>query len=188
MNLQEQQTPELAKVGELIERMRVAMLVTLDEEGVLRSRPLQTLEMDSQGHLWFFVSADSTKVAEVDTHEHQAYLSYADPGKQDYVSVSGVAWLVRNRERMQRLWTPWVKVWFPKGLDDPDLALLCFRVDKAEYWEAPSSSVKRMLGLARALTTGDKSDIGENEEIDAGRPEACAGAAEPIASKDTTTQ
>ena len=61
-------------------------------------------------------------------------MSYADPAKQDFASVSGRGEIVRDRERMQALWSPWVKVWFPKGLDDPNLALLCVQVESAEYW------------------------------------------------------
>jgi hypothetical protein len=38
-------------------------------------------------------------------------------------------------------------------------------IDSAEYWEAPGSAIKRLYGLAKALTTGDKSAIGDNEKI-----------------------
>ena len=56
-------------------------------------------------------------------------------------------------------------MWFSRGASDPDLALLCVEIEQAEYWEAPGSAVKRLCGLAKALTTGDKSAIGDNEEI-----------------------
>lgn len=165
MKVEEQQSAELARLGELIERMKVGMLATIDEDGMLRSRPMQALELDTQGRLWFFVSASSPKVDEIDTHRHQANLSYADFGKQDYVSISGTAELVRDRARMEALWTPWIKVWFPEGLDDPDLTLLCVQIEKAEYWDSPGSAVKRMAGFAKALATGDKSGLGDNEKI-----------------------
>ena len=90
--------------------------------------------------------------------------------KQDYLSISGSARLDRDRAHMQRLWTPWAKVWFPRGLDDPDLALLHVQIEKAEYWESPSSKVKRLFGLAKALTTGAKSAIGDNNKADVKQP------------------
>jgi general stress protein 26 len=92
-------------------------------------------------------------------------VSYAHPGKHDYVSVSGRATLVRDREKMREMYTKWVEVFFPKGLDDPDLALLRVDVDKAEYWDAPGSAVGRLYALAKGLTTGDKDAVGENQKL-----------------------
>jgi general stress protein 26 len=66
---------------------------------------------------------------------------------------------------MRKLWTPWVEPWFPRGLEDPDLALLCVHVEEAEYWDAPQSRMQRMLGLARAIATGDTHELGEHEKL-----------------------
>lgn len=175
MKVEQQQSGALVKVGKLLERMKVGMLATINE-GRLRSRPMQTLAMDAEGRLWFFTSATSSKVAEAYAHPHEVNISYADTHKQDYLSISGTARLSRDRHRIKALWTPWVKVWFPHGIDDPDLALLCVEIDQAEYWEAPGSGAKRVYGLAKALATGDKSAIGDNEKI---RVERNEGTVEP---------
>jgi general stress protein 26 len=155
----------LAPLRALVERIKVAMLTTEDGEGGLRSRPLHTLEMDYDGRFWFFVSASSPKIEEMKREHGNVGLSYADPAKQDYASVSGRGDIVRDRERMKALWSPWVKVWFPKGLDDPDLALLCVTIEQAEYWDAPGSAVRRLYGMAKARMTGDKSSIGEHRKL-----------------------
>jgi general stress protein 26 len=75
---------------------------------------------------------------------------------------------VRDREKMQALWSPWVKVWFPKGIEDPDLALLCVHIEKAEYWASPGSGVQRLYALLKARTTGDKDALGENRKLRVG--------------------
>jgi general stress protein 26 len=156
---------ELAKVRELIDRMKVGMLTTFDRELGPRSRPLQSLEVDEDACIWFFTSGTSPKVDEI-RHEHgQVCVSYADPAKQDYLSVTGTARLVRDKAKMQALWTPWVKVWFPQGLDDPDLVLLGVRIEQAEYWDSPGSRVARLYGMAKALAIGDKDAIGENRKV-----------------------
>ena len=59
-----------------------------------------------------------------------------------------------------------LKAWFPKGLDDPELALLKVTVEKAEYWDSPSSAVVHLVGLAKALVTGKHYRPGENEKIE----------------------
>jgi general stress protein 26 len=155
----------LATLRDIVMRAKVGMMTTVDAEGRMRSRPLQTLEADADGRLWFFVGASSPKVEELAAEHGSVCVSYADSAKHDYASVSGRGEIVRDRQRMQDLWSPWVKVWFPKGLDDPDLALLCVQIESAEYWDAPGSAAKRLYALAKARATGDKDAIGENRKL-----------------------
>lgn len=105
MKIEQQQSEGLTKVGQLLKRMKVGMFVTVDE-GVRRSRSMQTLAMDAEGCLWFFTSVTSLKVNEARAHSHAVTVSYTDIRRQDYLSISGVARLNRDRERMKALWTP----------------------------------------------------------------------------------
>ena len=156
---------EFAKLKALIDEIRICMLTTEDDDGTLRSRPLQTRAVEEDGSIWFFTSRTSPKVAEASADGWRVNLSYAHPGKQDYVSVSGRATLVRDREKMKALWTKWVEVFFPRGLDDPDLALLRVDIEKAEYWDSPGTAIGRAYGIAKALTTGNKDAIGDNAKL-----------------------
>jgi general stress protein 26 len=154
----------IKKLRELIKDIRFAMLTTVEEDGTLRSRPMATQETEFDGELWFFTNANSPKVDEVQ-HEQHVNVSYANPDKQKYVSISGRAQLMGDRKKIEELWNPLYKAWFPKGLDDPDLALLKVSVDQAEYWDSPSSAVVRLVGFVKALTTGKPYSGGENEKI-----------------------
>jgi general stress protein 26 len=82
------------------------------------------------------------------------------------VSVSGTAELVRDRSRIEELWKPELKAWFPKGTDEPDLALLKITVSRAEYWDSPSNPVVQLVGFATALATGRPYTGGEHEDLD----------------------
>jgi general stress protein 26 len=175
MKIEKQSTDDLDRLAGLVERIKVGMLTTIAPDGSLRSRPLQTLLMDAQARLWFFVEADSPKTEEMASHEHQVCLSYADPDKMSYVSVSGTGRVLRDRERMRELWSPFAKAWFPRGVDDPALALLEVRLDKAELWDSPGSATMRMTGLVKALATGDKSGLGENIKTSGPRTAAPGG-------------
>jgi general stress protein 26 len=161
---QAQGDPGMRKLADLIDAAKIAMLTTEEADGSLRSRPLATLQLDSEGHLWFFTAMSSGKVEEIDQHR-KVNLSYANVDKQDYVSVSGHARLLRDREKMKQLWTRWVEPWFPNGVDDPDLALLEVTIDEAEYWDAPASRMQRFFGLTRALSSGDTSGMGEHGKV-----------------------
>ncbi len=120
--------------------------------------------MDSEGKLWFFTAMSSGKVGDIDQHRH-VNLSYSNAEKQDFVSISGSARLLRDREKMQELWSVWVNPWFKNGVDDPDLGLLEVTVNQAEFWDAPASRMQRLFGLAKAMTTGNTDQLGEHGRV-----------------------
>ncbi len=164
MDKQRQSDPGMQKLADLIGATTIAMLTTEDTDGALRSRPLATLQMDSAGKLWFFTAMSSGKVGQIDQHRH-VNLSYANHEKQSYVSISGSARLLRDREKMRELWSVWAKPWFKNGPDDPDLGLLEVTVQQAEYWDAPASRMERLIGLAKAMSTGNTDQLGEHGNV-----------------------
>jgi general stress protein 26 len=156
-----------ARLGELISDIHIAMLSTVTDDGTIRSRPMGTQHIDLlDGALWFFTSSESPKADEI-IHRKQVNLSYASIEKQRYVSVSGQAYLVRDRARARQLWKPAAKIWFPEGVDDPTLLLLRVDVIAAEYWDSPSSTMVQLYGMAKSAFTGKKSrELGENIHLD----------------------
>jgi general stress protein 26 len=159
MKLQPQNTPELARLGDLIEGMPVAMMVTLDDTGELAARPMTTLEMDANGALWFFTDLRSTKLAQLQA----VNLSYADSGKSSYVSFSGQGHIDTDAVRIQELWTPWAKPWFPEGPASPDLALLKFVPRQGEFWDASSSRMVRLFAMVASIVAGKPVAMGDHD-------------------------
>lgn len=158
-------SPDVHKLGRLIQDIRVAMLTTACPDGSLRSRPLVTQDRPFDGTLWFFTREHAPKVYEVQ-HREQVNLSYANPKVERYVSISGTAHLLRDRQKMEELWSPMLRAWFPQGKDDPELALLRVDVEKAEYWDAPSGTLVHLVGFARAALTGKPYAPDENRKLD----------------------
>jgi general stress protein 26 len=167
----------IRKLASLIKHIRFAMLTTVCPDGALRSRPMATQRDEFDGVLWFFTDRDSAKVHEIEDDQH-VNISYADPDRNNYVSVSGRASLVRDRTIMKELWNPFYKAWFPKGLDDPKLALLRVAVEQAEYWDSPNSKLVQLAGFLKAVATGKPAKGGKNEKVTLRRskPGAKAGA------------
>ena len=124
----------IRKVAMMIRGIKVAMLTTSSPDGALHSRPMATQEADFDGTLWFFSRAASGKVDEIRA-DAEVNLAYASPDDHRYVSLSGRASIVRDREKMQELWGPAARMWFARGLDDPDLILLRIEVRTAQYWD-----------------------------------------------------
>lgn len=156
----------MSKLRELIADISTAQLVTMDADGVMRARPMATQQLDDDAELWFFTQDDAAKVDNVRVHP-EVCVTYADPARDRYVSVSGKAELVRDREKIRSLWRPILKAWFPNGPDDPDLALLRVDVISAQYWDAANSKLVQLFGLIKAMATGASAAdaLGENEKV-----------------------
>lgn len=154
----------IRRFNDLVRDIKFAMLTTEHVDGFLRSRPMVTQEADAEGNLWFFTAVNSSKVQEIRQHR-QVNVNYANPEKQSYVSVNGTAELIRDREKIKQLWSPLYKVYFPRGVDDPDLALIKVHVNEVEFWDSSSSRMVRMAGWVKALIAGDPSAIGEHGKI-----------------------
>ncbi len=160
----ETQQSGLEKLKGFISAGDIAMLCTLQEEEI-HSRPMATSEIDEAGNIWFFTNEYSPKVDEVQNNQNIT-LCYSDHSDSTYVSIKGTGWLVIDRSKMEELFNPMVKAFFPKGLDDPRLALLKVVPKTAEYWDSPSSSMVRFMGILGSALTGEKYDRGEHGKIE----------------------
>ena len=159
MNRQE----SIEKIRDLTHGIDFCMLTTMDS-GVLRSRPMSTQVFEFDGDLWFFTSDNTHKVEEIEK-DGRVNAAYSDPDDNVYLSLSGRAEVVKDKAKIEELWSPVLKAWFPEGLDDPHLCLLRIPVEQAEYWDAPSSKIVQLFGMVKAMATGTEADYGENEKI-----------------------
>lgn len=155
----------IEKVRELIKGINFAMMTTAREDGTLHSRPMATQRFEFDGNLWFFTGRASTKVKEIKADQH-VNLSYADPDGNRYLSIAGRASIVRDRAKAKELWNPFYRTWFPKGLDDPNLALMKVKVESAEVWDSPSSMMVHLYGIVKATLTGKRPKVGDHRKID----------------------
>lgn len=153
----------IKKLGSLIHDIKYAMVTSIDADKNLHSCPLTTQQVDFEGDLWFIIGRNSEIFSDI-TSDPRVNISYSSE-KGIYVSVSGAAQVVEDRDMLEKLWNPTLKIWFEKGLDDPNIALIQVAVEKAEYWEAPSLAATRLVAFAKALVTGEKKSLGEHHKM-----------------------
>jgi len=152
------------KVWEMIKDIRIAQMVTKDETGRLYARPMAAAQEKFDNELWFFTEANSPKIKEIE-NDANVLLSYSEPADQNYVSINGTAKIVTDREKIKELWSEYLRTWFPKGKDDPNIALICVSVEQAEYWDAPNSKFLHAYGYVKAVVTGKQPDAGDNRKV-----------------------
>jgi general stress protein 26 len=152
------------KVWDMIGDIKIAMLTTRDQSDQLHARPMAAMQKDFDGTLWFMTKEGSSKLDEA----AEVSLTYANPSKQEYVSITGRARISHDKAKIKELWSEAARVWFPQGPDEPDIALIAVDVDTAEYWDSPSSAVVYLYGYAKARVTGKPpgaNELGENKTV-----------------------
>ena len=159
----------LEKLAKLVAGIDIAMLTTRLGDGRLLSRPLRAQELDAEGALWFITDRNSHKAEEIRL-QPQVNASFASAERNTYVSMSGRASVVFDKARLKELWSPAMSVFYPRGIDDPDLCLLRVQVESAEYWDGPGGLVGQALYLAMTALTRDPGALSENERMSL-RPE-----------------
>lgn len=153
----------LARLKALIESMRIGLLTTVDLDGTLHTRPVETLRCDVDGTLWFFTDHRSPKANEV-SHDMRVSVGYSEPAKGTYVAVAGHARILRDRALAAQLWTPAQRAWYPRGPDDEHLSILRVTLQRAEYWESRGKA-SYLLAAAAASITGEPATVGQDRKL-----------------------
>jgi len=145
-------------VRERVEEVRVAMATTIDEHGLLASRPLTVQRIAENGDVFFIVGRDADwaidgqamNVSLVDDH-------------RTWVSVVGRAEYVEGTSLLSDLWDEMTDTYFPDG---PESAVaLQVHADRWEYWTAPNK-IAQLAGMAKAFLMDTQPDVGESGSID----------------------
>ncbi|MBW3546476.1 MAG: pyridoxamine 5'-phosphate oxidase family protein [Bacteroidetes bacterium] len=154
----------LDKLQKIVNEVKVAMMCTLMDEEKITSRPMSTAKIDDQGAIWFFTNDSSSKARQIED-QYELVLCYSKPSANTYATVHGRAKIMEDQEKIDELWNPLLKAWFPKGKEDPDLALIRVDPHHAEYWDDNSSRMITFLKIAAASVTGEPYGSGKYGEL-----------------------
>lgn len=146
---------DVSKLVDKIKDIKIAMMTTIENGNELHSRPMYTHKPEDNGTLWFFTEQDSQKVGELQKDRH-VNLGYADTSDNLYVAISGNAQVVTDRAKIKELWSEGLRGWFPKGSDDPNIALLKVTIEKGEFWDSPNAMLLQAYTYAKAVVTGER--------------------------------
>ncbi|QEW00893.1 pyridoxamine 5'-phosphate oxidase [Microbacterium caowuchunii] len=149
---------DLKTLTQLIRKFRFAMVTTMETDGSLVAHPLTVQEAEFDGDLWFVIGKDAPAAQHLARNPHAGVSMSSDDA---WVSLSGTGRIVEDRAKLAELWKPALEAWFPNGKDDPNVGLLHFTADGAEFWHSPGS---RIVHLVTLLTR--RKIEGENEKLD----------------------
>ena len=166
--------PELQKFYELVEDIEIAMMTTRRRDGHLRSRAMANQKRASGADLWFVTTDGSDKLADLEHDEH-VNLSYYRNSSREWISVSGIAKVSRDRPKVRELYAPDWKMWFPDNgdprhgtPDDPRMVLIGITMHAAEFLEVDKPKPVVLYELVKGWLTSTEPDIGTMHELKKG--------------------
>ena len=163
---------ELEKLHELIDDIEIAMMTTRRRDEHLESRAMATQKRAAGADLWF-VTADATaKIRDLRADPH-VNLAYYKDRTREWISVSGLATLTRDRKKIDELYAPDWKMWFPDEGDprhgtpeDPRLVLIGVDIHAAVFFELDKPQPVVLYELAKGWLSGQTPDLGEIHRVE----------------------
>ena len=151
---------DVDRAWDLMKKIGFPMLVTRDGDR-LRARPMSAYLERENNAIYFLTDARRHKDEEI-ARNPGVNLSFADPGDQKYVSVTGTAVVSNDRAKIKQLFSTPAKAWWSSA-DDPNIRVLKVTPDDAEFWDSPGSVIS-YVKMAAAAATGSRPDLGDNRK------------------------
>jgi len=161
----------LEKLYDLIEEIEIAMMTTRRPDGHLESRAMANQKRAAGADLWFVSPEGTAKLRDLEADPH-INLAYYNDSTREWISVSGLATLSRDREKIRELYAPDWKMWFPNDgdprhgtADDPRFVLIGVTVHAAVFLEVDKPKPVVLFEMVKGWVTGEEPKIGEMHTI-----------------------
>ena len=152
---------DIARVWKLISDIPVAMVVTGEGQHI-RARPMAVRPARDEGAIEFLTDVDAPKANEI-RRDEAICLALADNRNQKYVSITGHAEIIDDRNRVKEIWSIYDKAFWPDK-NDPRIRILRVTPESAEFWEG-AGTVVTAVKLVAAIASGERMNLGENEKV-----------------------
>ena len=162
---------DLEKLYSHIDDIEIAMMTTRRADGHLQSRAMATQTRAAGADVWFVTTEGSGKLHDLAADPH-VNLSYYKDRTREWVSISGIASVSRDRNKIHELYAPDWKAWFPAEgdsrhgtKDDPRMVLIGVDVHAAVFLEVNKPQPVVLFEVVKGWVTGSDPDIGEMHHI-----------------------
>jgi general stress protein 26 len=162
----------LEKLYKQIDDIETAMMTTRRSDGHLQSRAMATQKHAAGADLWFVTMEGTQKLRDLEADPH-VNLSYFKDRTREWVSVTGLATITRDRAKIHELYAADWQMWFPNEgdprhgtKDDPRMVLIGVQVHAAAFLEVNKPQPVVLFELVKGWLTGTTPDVGEMHHIE----------------------
>ena len=163
---------ELEQLYEQIDDIEIAMMTTRRRDEHLESRAMATQKRAAGADLWFVTAEETAKTRDLRADPH-INLAYYKDRTREWISVSGLATLSRDRQTIAELYAPDWKMWFrdegdPRHgtPDDPRLVLIGVDIHAAVFFTVDKPQPVVLYELAKGWLSGETPDLGEIHRVE----------------------
>jgi general stress protein 26 len=149
----------IKKIRGLIEHAETCFFCTEPATGPSGGvRPMTIQQVDEDGNLWIISANDSHVNAEI-ALDSRVKLYFQGSKHSDYLYLTAEASIHDDKAKIKELWSPFLKVWFTEGENDPRISLLKITPSGGYYWDNKHgdlvAGVKMLIGTAIGKTLDD---------------------------------
>jgi len=163
---------DLKGLYEHIDDIEIAMLTTRRPDEHLESRAMATQKRAAGADLWFVSLEGTQKLRDIEADPH-VNLSYYKDRTREWISVSGIARISRDRAKIHELWMPDWRAWFTKEgdprdgtKDDPRMVLIGVDVHAAVFLEVNKPQPVVLFEVIKGWLTGSTPELGEMHHVE----------------------
>jgi general stress protein 26 len=147
------------QVWELIEDIRISLLITKDGES-LDARPMSAIARSDEGQIYILANRDEESHRQI-KEDDRVIVSFQEGAT--YVVVHGTARPSNDRAKVKDLWSVFDQAWWD-GPEDPRIILISIAPLSAEYWESPGKLITYSDMLLSAVI-GKKPNTGDHGNV-----------------------
>lgn len=155
----------LKKLRELALKAETCFFCTNIKTGLpVTASPMDLQEVDDAGNLWFISMKDSTRNKEIEADPF-THLFFQESKHSGFLNIYGISEISFDKEKIEKLWQPIHKVWFPEGKDDPHISLIKVVPTQAYYWDNKHGDVVQFAKMAISMVSGKTMDDSVEGEL-----------------------
>jgi general stress protein 26 len=152
------------RVWTLVKDIPVAMVVAREGKGRnVRARPMSPRPAQAEGAIYFLTDVDSPKAEEI-RGNNMVCLALADHRAPEYLSITGPAEIIDDRDRIKQIWSIYDKAFWPDE-NDPRIRILRVTPETAEFWEGAGMAAAAVKLMA-ATISGERMNLGANKKVE----------------------
>ena len=131
-------------------------------------QPMAVFPEREASTLWFFTRKDTEIARAAQDANTEAMFILQSKDQEVQACIGGRLLQDGSRTVIDQYWNPVVAAWYPKGKDDPTLAILVVTPDAGEYWDQTGlAGLRYLVSSVKAYAAGTKAPDGTNEEQNA---------------------
>jgi general stress protein 26 len=126
----------IEKIAAFIKKRKIAFIASVDKNGFPNQKAmLKPRKIDGMKNFYFSTNTSSMRVAQYrDNPKASIYFYYKGLIKYEGVMLIGTMEVLEDATIKQELWQSGDKIFYPKGVTDPDYCVLKFTAKEGRYY------------------------------------------------------